>query len=699
MATPRLKVGGFDFSAFLRTQPDESPAADPAGSAYFRPQFSGAPALGDGSSWVGDAVDNRTMVFPLYFSANNRAEIQAQIREADLALVKGAQVEFAIDPDVDPSSFFDLERGTVAEDFNFYHLINGIAGAVLTLTVRPYANTGTHRLIASIPAATSAVVKFAASGILGDAYSLANFEVRVGSAVASAGRVVAWGVHPHPSHNAYRAATSGLAQPGATVRGASGAIGSQYTAIPISPTGASGVAYQAFLDPPSAHVGRHRVIAIGRSGLSIGIPLWAEDRFGVVLGATAVATQTDVNKWQVIDLGEVNVPARASGQDTVPTQFVNIRGGGASNAGITASPAFHLNGIMFLPLDYSAGIMRTAGGAGGSAYGDSFAHITKGGGLGVTLYTSPNADTAGVWSPVGGALGNNWDSYNQPYVSPLGPTYYPAPVFGYFSPEGATGFYALASGPGAADTEVAAQFNIAGGQPSKAAASQAGISVYPKMVASGPYVRARLSLGPSPFVALIAGASPGAENLRASAGMPSMGASGLFLGQIHSLVVRSISGRTDVWVATGPLAASPIISASHAELGIIGYPALQMQNGPIGAASGTFYSGASTAWMKAYSFTAKTFGASVGDIAPREWFRFESHPEGRVYQGNASVFMQDRLANYRGQFPKMPPVGSGAAATGPARVVVLQGEVDSIQGLDGPDIALTVLERFRFLAG
>jgi len=693
MASPRLKVGGFDFSPFLRTQPDESPAADPSGSAYFRPQFSGAPALGEGSSWVADAVDNRTMVFPVYFTASTRAEIQQLIREADLALVKGAQVEFAVDPEVDPSSFFDLERGTVAEDFNFYHLINGILGATLTLTVRPYANSGTHRLIASIPAATSAVVEFAASGILGDAYGLANIEVRVGSQVASNGRVIAWAVHPHPSHNPYRAATSGLAQEGATVLGASGAIGSQYTAIPISPTGASGVAYKVFLDPPDAHIGRHRVIAIGRSGLSVPIPLWAEDRFGAALGATAIASQTDVNKWQIIDLGEVNVPARASGQDTVPTQYVNIYGGGASGASVVASGGLSLNGILFLPLDYSAGIMRTQGAAApANTLGDAFSRFPNTLQETVRLENSPNGDYGGQWARISGYFGNSPNWSPPAFISPIEVGHEEGQFVKFMSGPGATGFYSIGSGVALADTQFAALVQMAGQRPSAGCASQSFVAVYPKMQASGPYVKAKLCFGPSPYLALISGASPGAENLRASAGMPSMLASGIFLGEAHTLTIRVLSGRTDVWLATGPLSPSPVLSASHGDFGLTGYPALQMQNGPLGA-SGS----ASSAFVKTKRVLIYGFGASAADIGPRQFFRFESHPEGRTYQGSASAFVADRLANYRGQFPKLPPIGSGAVATGPARVVVLQGEIDNLQGLDGPDIALTVLERYRFL--
>jgi hypothetical protein len=691
----RLIVGGRDLSTYLRLQPDDSPSIDPLNSPFRRPQFSGAPAITEGAAWVGDALDNRTQNYPLYLTANTRAEVETLAEEIDALLVKGAQVEFCIDPSIEASSFFDLERGTLDADFNYFLQINNVLACTLSLVVRPYAHTATHRLVASIPAATSAVVKFAATGILGNTYSLANFEVRVGSQVASNGRVVLWGIHPHPSHNPYRAAETALAQANAKLVGASGAIGSQYLAIPVSPTGASGVAYRAFLDPVQAHVGRHRVIAIGRSGLSQGIPLYAEDRFGAVLGATAIASQTDQTKWQIIDLGEVNVPARASGQESVPTQYVNIYGGGASGASVIASGALHLNGVMFLPLDYSAGILRTPGGAGAVKYGDSFVRGPQKHGR--YLEETPQADIGGVWSKIAAkANGGLAMPYFADFLledNAIGPC--SSGAFGApWVATGATALYSLASGVQLADVHMQAVTRLYGGVPSLAAASNAHVALYPKMLASGAYVKAVLNYGPSPYVAIIAGASAGAANLKASAGMPSMLASGIFLGQRHTLTARVLGGRMDVWLATGAIGASPIISASHAELGIIGNPAVDMQQGP-GGNTGEIGT-PSTAILGLSQLLIYAFGASTSDIGAREWFRFESHPEGRVYQGNASVFQVDRLANYRGQFPKVPAVGS-PAATGPARVVVLQGEVDNLQGLDGPDIALTVLERYRFL--
>lgn len=701
MAAPRLKVGGFDFSVFLRLQPDEGQAIDPTNQDYFRPQFSGTPALSEGTSWVADAVDNRTQMFPIYFTAENRTAIKALIREANEALVKGAQVEFCIDPDVEGSSFFDLERGVLLEEFNFYHLVNGVAGATLQLTTRPYANSATHRLIASIPQGSAAVVKFAATGIAGDAYALAGLEVRVGSAAASAGRVVAWGIHPHPSHNPYREAVTALAQASSTLQGASGAIGSTYVKIPVSPTGASGIAYQAFLDPVAAHVGRHRVIAIGRSGLSAGIPLYAVDNFGAVLGPTAIASQTDVNKWQVIDLGEVNVPARASGQEPVPTQSVSIMGGGASGQTINASPGFHLAGIMFLPLDYSAGILRTKG-AGGAArlYEDSFDRFV---GLESRMEQQPDADKGGKWLGNVGQIGAVYGGAVKTKYWLLPGTF----AAGKVETEGGGGHKAIKAVPNASAAanlnkesiqhDVLAQITVGLSPPSGMAtthAASAAVVFYPAG-RTGPGseetaplggVGAKLQFGPSQMLQIVSASANGATAVLASAGIASTLASGLYLGQQHVLTMQIRGPRMDVWLATGPVGASPVLSASAPDALGGGWPILAVNSGS-NVASGVAY---------VDDLTVQSLAAGGSDVGPRETFRFESHPEGRVVQGNASVFVADRLADYRGQFPKMPPVPTNA--TGPARVVVLQGEVDNIVGNDGPNIALTVLERFRFLA-
>jgi hypothetical protein len=427
------------------------------------------------------------------------------------------------------------------------------------------------------------------------------------------------------------------------------------------------------LDPVAAHVGRHRVFGIARSGLNQSIPVYAMDRFGAILGATAVVTQTDQTKWQLVDLGEIQVPARATGQEEVPTQYVQLYGGGGSGAVVVASPGLHLNGLLFLPLDYSAGIMVTGGGV-ADLIGDGFSGFSIFGG---PMNSGRVGDLGGVWTKIAGQF-EGWSFENSGWISPVSA--------GLVLTAGATAFYGIGSGRQSADVFAEAGFNISGPTPSVVGASDAHVAIYPKMTPSGPYVKAHLSLGPSPYVAIISGGSPGAKNLRASAGMPSIGASGIFQGQAHKLAARILAGRMDVWVATGALAASPAVSASHGEIGLTGYPGIDVKQSPDTAAA-----------INVRRFAAYEFGATAVGIGARETFRFESFPEGRVVQGNASVFQADRLADYRGGFPKIPPMGSGAESPGPGRMVVFQGEIDNVVGNDGPDIALSALERFRFL--
>src|ERR1044072_337978 len=292
-----LKVGDRDFSSFIQNAHDAG--LDPANSEYSEPQFSGAPAFSEGQAFVGDAVGNRLQGYPLILKAANTDALYQLVRDINGELKKGEQVEYR-SGGASQSTFFDLERGRLEITFEYWLDQAARARCVLHLWTRPYGHTGTARTIASIPIGSSAAVQFSATGVIGDVEALGNIEVRVGSAAATNGRVVMYGVHPHPSFNGIHVPTSGLAQGGATVRGASGAVGSQYTAIPISPTTASGIAYTAYLSPVSAHTGRHRVIGIGRSGLTGPISLYAEDRFGAVLGPTAQASQTDITRWQVI---------------------------------------------------------------------------------------------------------------------------------------------------------------------------------------------------------------------------------------------------------------------------------------------------------------------------------------------------------------------------------------------------------------
>jgi hypothetical protein len=161
-------------------------------------------------------------------------------------------------------------------------------------------------------------------------------------------------------------------------------------------------------------------------------------------------------------------------------------------------------------------------------------------------------------------------------------------------------------------------------------------------------------------------------------------ASGIYAGQKHKLVVRVSGPRTDVWVATGALPASPVLSASHVDFQTQGWPQLGAQAG------GNVGSG-----LVVLDDFKVSRVATAPDAAAREWFRFESHPGARVIQSNASVFSYDRTGDFTGQPPQVPAVGS-PGATGPGRFVVMSGEIDNFVGNDLLDVRLDVLERFSF---
>jgi hypothetical protein len=611
------------------------------------------------------------------------AGLHRMIQNLNGVLEQGAPVKFQM-PAATDATHFDLERGRLEPQFEYWLGRAGKLRATLRLWTRPFGHTGTSRTIAS-RAATGAV-EFVATGVLGDVDALANIEVRVGSKVASTGRVIGYGVHRSASFAAIRGPSSAefVAQAGATVRGYSGALGSQALAIPVSPTGASGVALTSFLAPPGGHVGRHRLFGVMRSRLDQPVTLYARDRFGGALGPTTAASQTDATKWGLVDLGEVHVPA--GGSRGAPTQYVELVGGGASGAVVVASPALELNRLIYMPLGEAPGVLRTRGAGGDSAlYSDSFGRMISY----LDLLTSkPTADSGEAWARFSGAFG-------------LGPIGFPINPLGMLGPvasrtggdnnrtgANASAGHALASGALVNDIQTEIKLSLGGVSPSVAAASSAAI-LWAKSLTNASTVTdgvaAKLQLGPSQFLQLLT-RTAGVDTVRASAGIASILASGLYQGAQHRLVLRTTGGSADAWVATGALAALPALSASAAAVTVAGWPAVELNAG----------SNIASSVILIDDFAAQSVGAGASDIAGRAWFRFESHPERRTIRSNASVFDADQEAEFRGAHPQVPPVGSPGASSN-ARVVVFSGDPDDFLGNDLLDVRVDVTERFRFL--
>lgn len=673
-----LTIDGYDVTEYVRVAHDEG--LDPQGD-YFDPQFSGAAAFSEGESWAADSVGNREMVLPLFLSAASADALYQLVRDINARLYQGAQVAFQSSTATNPT-YFLLERGKLQPQFEYWIDQANRVRATLTLWVRPYGSTATVRPIASV-AASQGIFTFAATGVIGDTPAAAQFEVRVGSQVASSGRLIAWGFHPNASHSPVYGPSSAnaVAATGATVIGASGAVGSQYVALPVSPTaGASGAALTIYPNPVAAHVGRHRVLAIGRSGLSAGIPLYAKDRYGAVLGATAVASQTDQSKWQVIDLGELNVPGRASGQEPVPTQYVEVYGGGASGNTINASPALHINRVVLLPIDYSVGMLRTGGAGAAALYAyDTFSRMTPG--PLTNLETLPTSDSNQGWANLNNAASGYLGAPSGAQSGEIAAEFLGAATSYVLGQR-----YTLGSGAlNGADIGALVSVRLRGPAPSYAAGSPAAVELVSKYRTNG-WVSAKMAIGPSPHLAIITSTDGTATTLQASA---ALAASGLFTGQLHYLNITNVGGQATAYVSTSITGGAPItaVSASNAAI---------TQNGCLGVGVQAGPQHIGTAYIALDNLFAFQMGPGASDIGPREFFRFESHPENRVVQGNASVYKADQTANFRGAPPKVPAVGS-PGASGAGRCVVLTGEVDNFVGNDVADVVLGVVERFRYL--
>jgi hypothetical protein len=363
----------------------------------------------------------------------------------------------------------------------------------------------------------------------------------------------------------------------------------------------------------------------------------------------------------VIDLGEITVPSRMNGQEPVPTQYINIIAGGASGYAVNASPGFHLNRLIFLPISHSAGIMRVEGVQAGNLMFDGFSRS----GL---LETVAVSDSQHQWSKVGGYFRDNFGRLTVTDSTE-----------GLVN--GATAFYDLASGYQLFDVSAEAFVRLDTGS---SVASGAWIEPWLKRdpAAASRGLWTRLTFGPTRMLQMFVGDGTSATNI-ASAELPTSLATGLVGGKTHKLLLRSTGGAAEVYLATAAaLPASPLLSASNAMIALPGNPALRAQRGGAGSADGPVID----------QLSVSKVSVDTADVSPREWFRFESYPEQRVIQGNASVFKADRIARFRGDLPRITPVGTGSA-----QVILFQGEIDNVIGNDGLDGLLSVREQFTYL--
>ena len=136
----QLVVNGRNLSQSVRAQHDEG--FDPVDAERIEPQFSGSPAFQEGAEFVNDAEGNREWTVPLILTAADRAALHQLVVDIENDLVSGAQVEFASSSN-DPSTFFDLERGKLEVEYQYFLSVHATTRATLKLWTRPHGYTGT----------------------------------------------------------------------------------------------------------------------------------------------------------------------------------------------------------------------------------------------------------------------------------------------------------------------------------------------------------------------------------------------------------------------------------------------------------------------------------------------------------------------------------------------------------------------------
>src|SRR5574338_429537 len=355
--------------------------ANPAGTAYVTGFLletgSSTKSYFDGDSldaeWAG-TPNNSTST-----TVTGLSGVHKMVRKINNTVGKSPMMLRLEEQSTEGPTFYDVETGQLDVNYNYYHAISSLLTGTLKLWSRPFGHTATLRAPTTITA--TGPRQFSLPTVMGDVEAKANLAVRMGSYVASGGRVFAWGITPYGRSNSVPSryirwpsylANAGdmVAQSSSVATGASGAVGSTYVAIPVSPTTTSGVALTDYFTSDlggnlDARPGRYRVFGVYRSALSGNrMSLYARDALGNAIGPTVVASQNSNTKWSLADFGEINIPSDAGAMYRGSGALrMEIIAGGAStaSAAMIASPALHFNSLIYLPVSYNAGMLNFGG--------------------------------------------------------------------------------------------------------------------------------------------------------------------------------------------------------------------------------------------------------------------------------------------------------------------------------------------------
>lgn len=664
-----FKLGTLDLSSYMRVNPDDPSPMDPYSPHFVEPAFAETP-YADSQVLISTTVQNRETLWPLFLSDATHLK---DALHALIALINNTVAQKPLtlewrDDGASASTFFDVVFARFEPSYNFRRSQRGYAAGILHAYVAGYGHTGTTR-IAATAAGTGIFLSVPIPSVAGDAPALIDTTITDGGVVPSLGRIVAVAPITNPSYTPRIGAASLTdLQTGATVVGASGADGSQYLALPVSPTGgASGIACKVPLPNPTIAGGDNRILAVVQSGIDAGVGMYALDPYGNAMGGTAVASTSQA--YSIIDLGVCRLPT--VGFPTQPKIAIYAGGiwaSGAAGPAILASPAaLRINEIFCLP-DKNLTLLyeRNAGASALSLAG--FA------GNGISL-PGTNDDVGNPWEPAqnnanGGLSGTGANLQLQG---------------GYLAQFLATGASSIDGDriPAVSDSMVIsgkAYFAFP-------ASGYEEVRLF-KDVRPSQFVQARLAA--SKFLALESATGGAVGNVLGSVAIGT-----LALGQKYRLALQlqgpgafAYLTRDDggpVFPAGASAAFASVGVASDAGVGGGGAPAVALSVASLTTVGGGGHP--SPPGPRLYSWQVNTIGSS--NLLPWDSYRIDGVNADSYRTSSAGVFAGQKLVGQqRGAFPKMAPSTTSVA--------VIAAAVDQGPGNDLISAVVSVKERFTY---
>lgn len=345
-------VGGttaeLDLTAYLNAV--EGEGLDPADGDFLEPVFTDSPS-GAGQGLVNIDEKNKELAFPLHLKAATKDSLHALVRTLRLKLSEpGVLVEWR-DQDATLVTYYDLEFGRFEPGYRYHRARALRLSGNLHCWVRPYGHTATERVVGTAQASGYGAPVVLVGPLGGDADAVAEYEVNV-AAFLDVGytEAVAVGVLPSPSYPFRWPAASMTLSDGGQRVGASGAAGSQFVGRASAVIATNHILAQLNMPQAGAMAGRHRVLAIVRSGQASPMTLRLADINQTIASVTVSATT-----WSLVDFGIWDVPSHIASQ---AGPQLNFYAQGPSSA-LTASYRWQINEAYLLPEDRTA-LLRSA---------------------------------------------------------------------------------------------------------------------------------------------------------------------------------------------------------------------------------------------------------------------------------------------------------------------------------------------------